>query len=254
MPSLVLKTFSTLWFPCPSRKYLIKFKFVDLPTRASPMAPTILTGPFNVCISRRASSLTVNLPFSSSNLSSGFAGELQQVLLKRETNIKRTSNFKIISTETTSNFEDVQFQWVKRPMTRTKLQVRRVWYFVIIMREIYMRFCINVLCPSVSVSLLILLNDESIIWEKPPNVFLYFAASWCTKAQSIHRKWLIWKENFGNRTLGDSIKSLRDPLILHVRLWKAFHFRKDISFNFRDKFYSIRNKNNTLIFNLSQGV
>ena len=40
-----------------------------------------------------------------------------------------------------------------------------------------MRFCINVLCPSVSVSLLILLNDESIIWEKPPNVSLYFAAS-----------------------------------------------------------------------------
>ena len=168
-----------------------------------PMAPTILTGPFNVCISRRASSLTVNLPFSSSNPNSGFAGELQQVLLKRETNIKRTSNFKLISMET-SNFEDVQFQWVERPMTRTKLQVRRVWYFVIIMREIYMRFCINVLCPSVSVSLLILLNDESIIWEKPPNVFLYFAASWCTKAQSIHRKWLIWKENFGNRTLGDS--------------------------------------------------
>ena len=56
------------------------------------------------------------------------------------------------------------------------------------MSEIYMRFCINVLCLSVSVSLLILLNDESIIWEKPPNVFLYFAASWCTKAQSIHRK------------------------------------------------------------------
>ena len=97
-----------------------------------------------------------------------------------------------------------QFQWVERPMTRTKLQVRRVWYFVIIMREIYMRFCINVLCPSVSVSLLILLNDESIIWEKPPNISLYFAASMCTKAQSIHRKWLIWKENFGNRTLGDS--------------------------------------------------
>ena len=110
----------------------------------------------------------------------------------------------ILKEPVTSNFEDVQFQWVERPMTRTKLQVRRVWYFVIIMSEIYMRFCINVLCLSVSVSLLILLNDESIIWEKPPNVFLYFAASWCTKAQSIHRKWLIWKENFGNRTLGDS--------------------------------------------------
>ena len=37
-----------------------------------------------------------------------------------------------------------------------------------------MRFCINVLCPSVSVSLLILLNDESIIWEKPPQHFPLF--------------------------------------------------------------------------------
>ena len=55
-----------------------------------------------------------------------------------------------------------------------KLQARRVWYFAIIMREIYMRFCNSVLCPSVSVSLLILLNGESILWENPPT-FPFFS-------------------------------------------------------------------------------
>ena len=69
---------------------------------------------------RRASLLTVNFPFSSSNLSSGFAGELRQVLLKRERQIlEEPVTSRSFRRKQRLISKQWQFQWVERLMTRT---------------------------------------------------------------------------------------------------------------------------------------